>query len=159
MDLKRFLERLDATGADLSAWPERDRAGAERLMASEPDARRRWEQARRMDEAIGRALAHSTDTQDDTTAGRVLASLASSPLPRQRQPLLSRFWPTALLDLDLTPAWPRVAALACAGALGIALGLFAVNPSAFETRGSAAAAETDFAALVFDPEPVTGARP
>jgi hypothetical protein len=117
---------------------------------------------RRLDELIAReARAMPEQSKDDALAARVLATLEARPLPQQRRSMLSHWWPTALLDVDLTPAWPRVAALACAGTLGVALGLFGADIGAFDQSGAAAAsaAETDVAALVFDPEPVTGVRP
>jgi hypothetical protein len=118
---------------------------------------------RRLDELIARELrAMPQQAKDDALAARILAALDAQPLPRQRRSLLSRWWPAALLDVDLTPAWPRVAALACAGMVGVALGLFGGDIGAFEQSGAAAASaavETDVAALVFDPEPVTGVRP
>jgi hypothetical protein len=119
---------------------------------------------RRLDELIARELRRQPQQLgDDEVAARILARLEAEPLPQQRRSLLSQWWPTALLDVDLTPAWPRVAALACAGIMGITLGLFGADIAAFEQGGAAAAsralAETDLAALVFDPEPVTGAGP
>jgi hypothetical protein len=119
---------------------------------------------RRLDELIARELRGQPQRlADDEVAARILARLEAQPLPQQRRSLLSQWWPTALLDVDLTPAWPRVAALACAGILGITLGLFGADIAAVERSGAAAAsravAETGLAALVFDPEPVTGAGP
>ena len=159
MNMTRLIARLDAKGADLSAWPEQERASAEQLMAANPQARAACDQARRLNDVLARELsAVPNAAKDDALAAHILEALGSKPLPPQRRSILSCWWPTALLDVDLTPAWPRVAALACAGALGIALGLSGVDASLFQTRGSAAA-ETDLATLVFDPEPVTGMRP
>ena len=118
---------------------------------------------RRLDELIARELrGQAQQSPDEEVAARILARLAVRPLPQQRRSLLSQWWPTALLDVDLTPAWPRVAALAGAGIVGIALGLFGADIAALQQSGAAAAsgaAETDLAALFFDPEPVTGVRP
>jgi hypothetical protein len=119
---------------------------------------------RRLDELMARELrGQPQQSGDDAVAARILARLEVRPLPQQRRSLLSQWWPTALLDVDLTPAWPRVAALACAGILGIAIGLFGADTAALQQSGAAAAsggpAETDLAALFFDPEPVTGVRP
>ena len=159
MNVTQLVERLHANGADLSAWPEQERASAERLMAAEPQARAAYDQARRLDDMLARELSVVPNVaKDDALAAHVLAALGSRPLPPQRRSILSGWWPTALLDVDLTPAWPRVTALACAGAVGVALGLFGADVSMLQMRGSAAA-ETDLAALVFDPEPVTGVRP
>ena len=119
---------------------------------------------RQLDELIARELrGQPQQSGDGEIAARILARLEARPLPEQRRSLLSRWWPTALLEVDLTPAWPRVAALACAGIVGIALGLFGADVAALQQSGAAAAsgaaAETDLAALFFDPEPVTGVRP
>ena len=70
-------------------------------------------------------------------------------LPPQRRPLA--WWPSALMDFDFAPAWPRVAALAGAAVLGISIGL-----SGFGTRIAAdldlvrIAAADDGANNVFD---------
>jgi hypothetical protein len=116
---------------------------------------------RRLDALIAREFAAGPEPRDDALAAHVLAAIESRPLPPQRDARLWRWWPLALLDLELRPAWPRVAALASAGALGVAIGLFGADASMFKRHWSAAAsvAETDLAALVFDPEPVTGVRP
>ena len=94
---------------------------------------------------------------DEAAVNRVLARLAG-PLPRQKEP----FWrlPTVLLDWQFAPAWPRVAALACCAALGFVVGIAGIDrrlddasaPFAIASRG-------DLGAFVFDPEPLTGARP
>ena len=56
---------------------------------------------------------------------RFLALLES--LPPQKRAFA--WWPSALTNWDLAPAWPRVAALAGAAMLGISIGL-----SSFGTR-------------------------
>jgi hypothetical protein len=115
----------------------------------------------KLDDLLARELG-SRPADEDALAARVLQSLAARPLPSQRRPLFSRWWPTALLTADFAPAWPRVAALASAACFGIAIGLFGPDASLFEARSSASAAtasEADVASLVFDAEPLTGARP
>jgi hypothetical protein len=150
MNIAQLMELLDAKGTDLSAWRQQERASAEQLMASEPQARAAYDQARRLDDVLARELTGAPSAaKDDALAAHILAALGSEPLPPQRRSILSGWWPTTLLDVDLTPAWPRVAALACAVTLGIALGLFGPDVSMFQTRGSAAA-ETDLATLVSD---------
>ena len=59
MTLDQFIRCLDTYGADFQRWPGRDRADGERLRDALPDARRRWEAARRLDElfALDRASA------------------------------------------------------------------------------------------------------
>ena len=92
---------------------------------------------------------------DHDAAARVLAALAA-PLPPQRRSW--RHWPTALLNWDFAPAWPRLAALAGCAALGFAVGV--AGPS---LRGSdtSQAMRGDFqlAAVLSEPEPMTGVQP
>jgi hypothetical protein len=94
---------------------------------------------------------------DDAAVARVLERLGR-PLPRQQKPL----WrlPGILLDWQFAPAWPRVAALACCAALGFIVGIAGLDrridgpvaPFAVASRG-------DLGSIVFEPEPLTGARP
>src|SRR5436190_23310761 len=58
-------------------------------------------------------------------AARVAARLESAPLPAQKRALA--WWPAALTDWNFAPAWPRVATLAGAAALGISIGLSGVG--------------------------------
>jgi hypothetical protein len=77
--------------------------------------------------------------------------------PQQR---LFVWWPAALTDLSLAPAWPRVAALACAAGLGVTVGL-----SSLGTRLAAdldlvrVASSDDGGSSAFDVDAVTGLRP
>jgi hypothetical protein len=152
MKLDEFRDRLDAHGADLSAWPEAERAAAERLLAGDPAARVALHDAQQLDRLIARSLSAGST---DAAAGRVLAALAR-PLPPQRRSLLSWAWPAALLDVDLAPARPRIAALAGVAALGVVLGLF--GPDVTDASVVvASASEPDL--TMFEPEPLTGVRP
>ncbi len=108
---------------------------------------------------LGRALKRRAETSpaEDAAVGRVLKRL-SGPLPRQKVSL----WrlPAVLLDWQFAPAWPRVAALASCAALGFFIGIAGLDrpyeqpgsPFAFASRG-------DLGSIVFEPEPLTGARP
>jgi len=60
-------------------------------------------------------------------AERIARRLESRALPPQQSP--HAWWPSALTDLTFAPAWPRIAALACAAVLGVSIGL-----SSFGTR-------------------------
>ncbi|MGE0751739.1 MAG: hypothetical protein AB7K64_14270 [Variibacter sp.] len=116
----------------------------------------------RFDAMIKRSVA--ADADNDTAIGaRALARLAAAPLPAQRGTFLSRWWPDALLNLDFAPAWPRIAGLACAGAFGIAIGLFGVNVAPRDSAAVAAPAsvfvEADLGPLAASPEALTGALP
>ena len=77
-----------------------------------------------LDAAIRRSLRR---TDDAAAAHRVLQRLAASSLPPQKRGILADWWPAALMNANFTPAWPRLAALACAGALGLAVGLSGVG--------------------------------
>jgi hypothetical protein len=115
----------------------------------------------KIDDLLARELGLRS-AEADAMASRVLKSLASRPLPPQRRPLLARWWPSALLNADFAPAWPRVAVLASAACLGVAIGLFGPDASLLGTQngtGGATASENDSASLVFGAEPLTGVRP
>jgi anti-sigma factor RsiW len=153
MDVARLRELLDAHGAELSAWPQTDRAAAERLLAVDPRAAACLAEARELERSIRAALRQTDrDPAEAAAARRVLAALASQPLPPQRR-LGSRWhWPAALLEVDFAPAWARLAALTSTAVLGIAIGLLVSDVAANVTT-------TDLGSVVFDPEPLTGVGP
>src|SRR5215211_231697 len=107
------------------------------------------------DHELDAALRHAMPSNaDDAVARRIVARLEKLP-PQQRA---FAWLPSALMTWDFTPAWPRLAALAGAAVLGIAIGL-----SGFGTR---IAAELDLVrvasadeANLFDADSVTGLRP
>jgi hypothetical protein len=112
------------------------------------------------DDKLDRLLAeHFRDTAeasiDDEAAARVLRAL-TAPLPPQRRSW--RHWPSVLLDWNFAPAWPRVAALASCAVLGFAIG--ALGPT-LHSRDAAQATRADFqvAAMLSEPEPMTGVLP
>ena len=92
---------------------------------------------------------------DETAAARVLTRLAG-PLPRQDR--AGWRWPAVLLDWQFTPAWPRVAALACCAAIGFMVGITGLDRP-FERAGTTTASGSDITSVVFEPEAITGARP
>lgn len=156
MTLAEFVELLDMHGGRLAAWPDEQRVAAEKFVAADPAAAARLQEAQRIDRLIVRSM-NAPGKSVDAAASRVLARLARE-LPPQRRSLLS--WPRALLDFDLAPSRPRLAALAGMAALGLVLGLFAPDIVSRDARGSLAstASETSIAA-VFEPEPLTGVTP
>jgi hypothetical protein len=162
MTRTQFLDRLDALGSDLAAWPARARAKALQLIAVDDRARAAHEQARRMDAALRASVTEGAHDAARTEA-RVISQLEARPLPAQRRSILSRWWPDALLNYDFAPAWPRIAGLALAGCLGLAIGLFGITISPIDSSVPTATAgsfvEADLGALVSEPEPMTGARP
>ena len=115
----------------------------------------------RFDELIIRRPRAERET-DERSAARVVSALAAKPLPRQRHSWF-RSWPSALLNNDFAPAWPRLAALACVALLGCTIGFFGPGTRAFQRTGWIVAAaqnsDSDVSGLVFEPEPLTGAKP
>lgn len=61
MTLDQFIRCLDTYGADFHRWPERERAAGERLRDASPEAHRRWEAARRLDELFALDRAGAAD--------------------------------------------------------------------------------------------------
>ena len=106
----------------------------------------------------GVCLSTSVDVgqPNDAAANRILTRLES--LPPQKRALA--WWPSALMDWNFAPAWPRLAALAAAAVLGVSIGL-----SNFGTRIAAdldlvrVASADDTGTNVFDTDSITGLRP
>jgi hypothetical protein len=94
---------------------------------------------------------------DEASVNRVLQRL-SGPLPRQKMPL----WrlPAVLLDWQFAPAWPRMAALAGCLALGFVIGISGLDRR-FDGSNVpfGVAGRADLGLIVFEPEPLIGARP
>jgi hypothetical protein len=101
----------------------------------------------RLDELLTQHYARRDE--GDEAADRVLARLGT--LPPQKQPFWARL-PNILLDWQFAPAWPRMVALASCALIGFAIGAAGLDRMA---RPPA----QDFAAVVFEPEPLTGSRP
>jgi hypothetical protein len=111
----------------------------------------------RLDRLLERHFHEEADRdRDREAAARVLAALAQ-PLPPQRR--WFRTWPSALLRWDLAPAWPRVAALAGCGMLGFAVGFAALNLLPGEAPQQAMRGDFRLAAVLSEPEPLTGVVP
>jgi hypothetical protein len=154
MTRERLQIFLDSHGADPARWPESERAKAERLIASEAEARAMFEATQRLDAMLAR---HTQITQDnDDAVARVTKRLAS-PLPRQKVPFWR--WPTVLLDWEFTPAWPRVAALACCAALGFFIGIAGLDRPFDRLDQSSTFMSRDIDSVVFEPEALTGVGP
>ena len=106
-------------------------------------------------EAALRRMMTASDAHD-AAAQRVLARL--EPLPPQKRAFA--WWPSALMDWSFAPAWPRVAALACAAVLGISIGLSNVGTRIAADLNLVRVASADDAGTnVFDVDSVTGLRP
>ena len=110
------------------------------------------------DKFLAGALKHRDKSPQaaDAAVERVFKRL-SGPLPRQKAP----FWrlPAVLLDWQFAPAWPRVAALACCAAAGFVIGIVGLDRR-FEPSASpySIVSSGDLGSIVYDPEPLTGAR-
>ncbi len=146
---------LDRRGADPERWPESERAEIEWLIAHSAEARAMFELAQRLDMALARHAA--AQAAADAAVERVLARL-DAPLPRQQ----ASFWrlPAFLLDWQFAPAWPRMAALACCAALGFAIGIAGLDRQIDRFDRITVAANTiDMNSVVFETEPLIGARP
>lgn len=111
---------------------------------------------RELDAALRRVMTIPQD--DNVPAQRIVRRLVSAALPPQKRTVF--WWPSALTDRTFAPAWPRVAALACAAVLGISVGL-----SSFGMRVAAnldlvrVASADDAASNVFDVDLGVGIRP
>jgi hypothetical protein len=110
---------------------------------------------RDLEAALGRMM-RAEEPRADSVA-RIVRRFESA-LPPQKRPFV--WWPAALTDWNFAPAWPRVAALACAAVLGITVGL-----SSLGTRLAAdldlvrVASSDDTGSNAFDVDSVTGLRP
>src|ERR1700761_1898075 len=153
MSRAQFQVFLDSHGADPARWPESEHNKAERLIASDAEARAMFDAAQRLDALLAR---HTQITQDnDDAVARVMMRLAG-PLPRQKVPFWR--WPTVLLDWEFSPAWPRVAALACCAALGFYIGIAGLDRPLDRLHQSSIMSR-DIGSVGFEPEGVPRAGP
>ncbi len=97
----------------------------------------------------------STETEP-AAVERVLARLAG-PLPPQKRSF--RRLPAVLLDWQFAPAWPRLAALAASAALGFFIGIASLDRGIGTLYAAYSPETASLGAVVFEPEPLTGAQP
>jgi hypothetical protein len=106
---------------------------------------------------LANVLERQVKDADEAAVARVLAHVVPA-LPRQKVP----FWrlPLVLLDWQFAPAWPRMAALGACALLGFFIGISGLDRhiDRFDTI-AVAANGTGLGSVVFEPEPLTGARP
>ena len=105
-----------------------------------------------LEDSLTRVMA-PTPAADDA-AQRMLARLDATPLPPQKRAMLA-WLPAALTDLNFAPAWPRVAALACAAVLGVSIGLSNFGTSIVTGLDLVRVASADETNL-FDTDSLTG---
>lgn len=94
---------------------------------------------------------------DEASAARVMIGLAG-PLPRQKHSWFKSL-PQLLLDWQFAPAWPRMAALACSALLGFYIGIAGLDRTIDQLDQTTVVSSADAGFFVFDPEPLSGARP
>lgn len=104
------------------------------------------------EDALARVM--TTGPADDAAAQRIVGRLGT--LPPQRR--VFAWWPSALMDGNFAPAWPRLAALAAAAVLGISIGLSSIGTRIAADLNLVRVATADDSAL-FDTDSVTGLRP
>lgn len=110
---------------------------------------------RDLEAALGRVMM-AKEPKTDSVA-RIVRRFDSA-LPPQKRPFA--WWPAALTDWNFAPAWPRVAALACAAALGITVGLSSLGMQlAADLDLVRVASSDDGTSNAFDVDSVTGIRP
>lgn len=111
-------------------------------------------------EATLRRVMAPTREHADAAAERLVARLTTAKLPAQKRRLLAGWWPSALLNSDFAPAWPRVTTLACGAALGIVIGLSSLGMRiATDLDLWRVASADDVRVTIFDADSVAGLRP
>ena len=110
---------------------------------------------RDLEAALGRVMTAEQAPAD--SVARIMRRFESA-LPPQTRPLA--WWPAVLTDWSLAPAWPRVAALACAAVLGVTVGLSSLGARlAADLDLVRVASADDTGGNAFDVDSVTGLRP
>jgi hypothetical protein len=109
---------------------------------------------RDLEAALGRLMTAEEPAADSVAR---IAQRFESALPPQKRAFA--WWPAALTDWNFAPAWPRVAALACAAVLGITVGLSSLGMRLAADLDLVRVASADDSANAFDVDAVTGIRP
>ncbi|MBC7134933.1 MAG: hypothetical protein H5U25_04705 [Oceanibaculum nanhaiense] len=147
MDLQRLETLLDAYGADPARWPVVERAAALALLAIEPAAQARLEQARQLDRVLDRLPPAPAPAGD--LAARIRAAA-------RQQGALSAPVAPVLVPIPANgnrAPWRFTMALAASAVIGLWLG-FAAGPYTLDTGGTidlAALDQQDVAVLAFGP--------
>jgi hypothetical protein len=161
MPLAPFVELIETHGADPARWPEEWRKPAQSLLAASAQARAALAEAESLDALIARHCARHGAERNEQATARVLRRIEA--LPPQRRGLLPRLLPTALLEFDLAPAWPRFAALVGIAVLGFAVGLSdtgmaLTKQSASAIIGRSNSSDSDLSLILFEPDPLSAMR-
>lgn len=123
MNLERFIDLLDAYGADLDRWPQNEQAAATAILVAQPDAREAQRRVAAADAALLRAGLPGIEPSD-ALRQRVLAQVASLP-PAVIVPAADWRAQVAEAIALLFPSgrrMPQFAALAVALMIGISAG-------------------------------------
>jgi hypothetical protein len=91
MDLDTFQDRLDSHGADLSRWPEAERAAAADLLARSAPARAALDGARRLENLLVQSLTRETAGADLRARLHALPERYPRPARRLFPPLAAAF--------------------------------------------------------------------
>lgn len=123
MNLERFIQLLDAYGADLDRWPQNEQAAATAILVARPDAREAQRRAAAVDTILLRAGLPGIEPSD-ALRQRVLAQVAGLP-PALIVPTADRRAQVAEAIALLFPSgrrMPQFAALAVALMIGVSAG-------------------------------------
>jgi len=123
MNLERFLDLLDAHGADLDRWPQNEQAAATAFLAARSDAREAQRRAAAVDAQLLRAGLPEIEPSE-ALRQRVLAQIASLP-PAIAAPATDWRAQVAEALALLFPTGrraPQFAALALALVIGVSAG-------------------------------------
>ena len=134
MKLERFLYLLDAYGADLQRWPEKDRVPARDLLAQSAEARQAQRAAARLDAALD----HASPAVSGKATARVLDAVAEPGLPQDASLY-------AAVVAGIGRRWLPPALLGGMAVLGFIVGLVDL-----ESDSAATGMRSDVAAIVFN---------
>lgn len=137
MNLERFIDLLDAYGADLDRWPRAEQAAATTLLSVLPEAREAQRRAATVDALLLRAPLPGIEPSE-ALRQRVLAQVAG--LPAAQAQLGTAGWRIQVVEalalvFPTGRSLPQFAALALALAIGVSAG--------FANIGQFDAQETD----------------
>jgi hypothetical protein len=135
MNLDRFIDLLDAYGADLDGWPQAELAAATALLAALPEAREAQRRAAAEDALLLRAELPEIEPSD-ALRQRVLAQVAG--LPAAQRAAGAFGWRAQVIEalalmFPTGRSLPQLAALALALAIGISAGFTNLGLEAQET--------------------------
>lgn len=114
VDLDRFAELVDAYGAEPTAWPEQERAGALRLIEHSEQAVRLLEEAAEVDSWLADVV--------EVEPSMALRNRILDQAPDARRTWSERWARMAQAIWPFGPSWQPATALAASVALGLTFG-------------------------------------